>query len=62
MTSFLYIYLLAVKIITALSFNLCLFLTVSGYWEDFFYHLGIVRYVKTKDMQQFLIKKKKNHS
>lgn len=64
MTSFLYIYLLAVKIRTALTLHLCLFLTVSGYWEDFFYHLGIVRYVKTKDMQQFLTlkKKKRNHS
>lgn len=56
---FLYIYLLAVKIRTALTFHLCLFLTVSAYWEDFFYHLGIVRHVKTKDMQQFLTLKKK---
>lgn len=54
MTSLLYIYLLDVKIRAALTFHLCLLLTVSGYWEEFFYHLGIVRYVKTKDTQQFL--------
>lgn len=41
-----------------LTFDLCLSLTVSSYWEEFLYHLGIVRYVKTKYMQQFLVPKR----